>query len=764
MANAFSFYPKLEILRLDNNQINNILDSGFDGLRRLRVLNISCNRIGDQSIHGGAFRGIAQLEVFAIQHNGYTSYTKSHIPLFTKLRHLQVDIFNNFEFDESFLAFGNLKFLNLYPRTTIRLQNNSFSGLNNSQIENLDLSFPVLRPIGLDYLRPFHHLQNIRLHFLGGGSGIQDVLRSLRGLSNRNITSIDMAGNAPRYPVTLTDRDLEALGSMCVKNINLSRNQILRILSKTFWSSTASRCLEEFKMRGNNIQFWISYHVFFVANFENIRKLNVGFDPLPPRNNTAMQSTDKSNTAKGLLGFNTSINSGRRINYTFHLSETLEEWDGDGMRAAVLFLLHNRIHLMAKSLKKLRFGNTNFSFCEDQDPFFFIIHANITTFDMSGWSCINLNPKFLANTGAFLKLEILLARNSQLDRGLKRDKHGVFLKGLNRIKVIDISRNNLTWLHEHFFRDQAHALRKVFLDYNQFTSIPSAILGVPHFRELHFQYNSFSTFSEREMEILDKWKDTTLNFRGNLFSCTCTNLSTLKWILQNKYKFLFFDELMCQNGQMLHIILKNIQSFEIRCVSRDWLIISVSLFLIMSTAIVGTALLYRFRFKALFYFLQVRKFLKNDNHIGFKYDVFISYTPEDECSSNWTTHTLYPFLHNDLKLEVALEEKTFSPGLPYADNVHTTMEYSRKILVVFGKEFRKFSWSQCHLEMAQMHTFHKQRSSMVVIVLDDIPREELPDILRNVWWKIYFIYWPSDEMELEKRRLFWQQLEMVLFL
>ena len=185
-GHAFSFYLKLKILRLDNNPINNILNTAFDGLSKLRVLNISCNRIGNNSIQGGAFRGIAQLEVLAIQHNDYTNYSKIHIALLTRLRHLQADIFRNFEFDHSFLAFSYLKILNLNPRTPILLQNNRFSGLNNSQIENLDLSFHVLRLIGFDFLRPFHHLQSIWLRFVIRGSGIHDVLRSLNGLSNRN--------------------------------------------------------------------------------------------------------------------------------------------------------------------------------------------------------------------------------------------------------------------------------------------------------------------------------------------------------------------------------------------------------------------------------------------------------------------------------------------------------------------------------------------------------------------------------------------------
>ena len=181
--------------------------------------------------------------------------------------------------------------------------------------------------------------------------------------------------------------------------------------------------------------------------------------------------------------------------------------------------------------------------------------------------------------------------------------------------------------------------------------------------------------------------------------------------------------------------------------------------LMVSTAIIGAAVLYRFRFS--FYFMQARKYFENDTFHGFNYDVFISYSPKDETSSNWTIYTLYPFLTNNLHLELSLTEKTFSLGFPYVDVVHDIMDQSRTLVVVFSNEFRKFECRQCHLEMARMHSFHKGRL-MVVFMLDDIAREKLTHILRGNWWKIELIYWPNDDMELEKRCLFRQQLKIVL--
>ena len=117
-------------------------------------------------------------------------------------------------------------------------------------------------------------------------------------------------------------------------------------------------------------------------------------------------------------------------------------------------------------------------FREVQHPSFVIVHSSITKFDMSGWFCVNLNP--ISDVGCFFKLEIHLAQNAQLGKGLVRDRHEVFLKGLlvGKIKVIDRSRNYITQLHGNFFQDQIHTLRKIFLSHNQFSPIPFAVLDI----------------------------------------------------------------------------------------------------------------------------------------------------------------------------------------------------------------------------------------------------------------------------------------------
>ena len=117
--NMFEQYPHLEILRLDNNIINNISSFAFYGLSKLRLLNISSNQIGDNSISGAAFQNIKQLDSLAIQNNKYQSYDTVNIPILSGVHHLEIDIFNGFKFNESFLTFQKLETIYLNPRFLI---------------------------------------------------------------------------------------------------------------------------------------------------------------------------------------------------------------------------------------------------------------------------------------------------------------------------------------------------------------------------------------------------------------------------------------------------------------------------------------------------------------------------------------------------------------------------------------------------------------------------------------------------------------------
>ncbi|CAC5399337.1 unnamed protein product [Mytilus coruscus] len=70
---------------------------------------------------------------------------------------------------------------------------------------------------------------------------------------------------------------------------------------------------------------------------------------------------------------------------------------------------------------------------------------------------------------------------------------------------------------------------------------------------------------------------------------------------------------------------------------------------------------------------------------------------------------------------------------------------SRKVVFVITENFLDSSWGTYEIEMTRMHAFREGRESMVIVILkDDIKKDKLPKALKEIWYKVVCIVWPTD--------------------
>ena len=60
--------------------------------------------------------------------------------------------------------------------------------------------------------------------------------------------------------------------------------------------------------------------------------------------------------------------------------------------------------------------------------------------------------------------------------------------------------------------------------------------------------------------------------------------------------------------------------------------------------------------------------------------------------------------------------------------------------------------------MARIHAFRSGRSGLLIILKDKLAIEEMPDLLKRMWWKIVCMKWPNDEQP-EDMEVFWQNFK-----
>ncbi|XP_062609962.1 toll-like receptor 6 [Saccostrea cucullata] len=126
------------------------------------------------------------------------------------------------------------------------------------------------------------------------------------------------------------------------------------------------------------------------------------------------------------------------------------------------------------------------------------------------------------------------------------------------------------------------------------------------------------------------------------------------------------------------------------------------------------------------------------------YDVFVSYGEKDYA---WIVRYLYPKLES-LNIKAWLKDRDSTPGDWEAEEIVKCINESRKVLFVITECFLESGWASYAVQMAVTHAFHNQRqSSIVVIIKDEIPLERLPNDIKNIWWCIDYLKWPSERNE-----------------
>ncbi|KAK3084290.1 hypothetical protein FSP39_011138 [Pinctada imbricata] len=159
-SKAFFALSDLRELYLDNNVLSEVeICNGNNSVSlTLQRLGLRNNMLDNTSL--GDLFCLQELQNLDIRGNVYNNYPES-IPALLNLNLLQIDVFQDFHFNRSFLSLTNLSELVLQPRGMLTIENNSFEGLYNSPIRDMHMRFGghVHKHIGKNFLHPFRFLK-----------------------------------------------------------------------------------------------------------------------------------------------------------------------------------------------------------------------------------------------------------------------------------------------------------------------------------------------------------------------------------------------------------------------------------------------------------------------------------------------------------------------------------------------------------------------------------------------------------------------------
>ncbi|KAK3083634.1 hypothetical protein FSP39_000545 [Pinctada imbricata] len=276
----------LREIYFDNNQLTVIEKNSFDGLKEhLRVLVLAVNKLTTPSLE--SFRFLTNLWHLDIARNNYDDYPNAFANLIN-LQFLKIDAIR-YRFDNKIENMKKLEVFELTPSNIdmqLTLENDTFVGLGNLEIKtlSLDLRTDVKGPIGIDVLKPFRFIKNLFIS-INGGHDIRDILKMLHGIRHRSLDYMNLAYDKMEGDRSLDLRanDVQYLLNICVKSIDLTRNNIYHFPFLESLNTNFSNCLEKLVYAGNNGLLSDS-EVLGIASFPVLKYIDLSISPSLMRN------------------------------------------------------------------------------------------------------------------------------------------------------------------------------------------------------------------------------------------------------------------------------------------------------------------------------------------------------------------------------------------------------------------------------------------------------------------------------------------------
>lgn len=144
----------------------------------------------------------------------------------------------------------------------------------------------------------------------------------------------------------------------------------------------------------------------------------------------------------------------------------------------------------------------------------------------------------------------------------------------------------------------------------------------------------------------------------------------------------------------------------------------------------------------------------------FNYDIFISYSDHNR---EWVLNSLLPNLESKSKVNVCLHERDFQVGISILENIISSIDRSRCILLVISQSFLRSQWCQFELHLAQHRLLETRREELILLFLEEIPRMKRPKTLQYLMRIKTYILWPKKNDDVEGQKLFWKRLHRAIF-
>ncbi|KAL0858265.1 hypothetical protein ABMA27_012169 [Loxostege sticticalis] len=287
----------------------------------------------------------------------------------------------------------------------------------------------------------------------------------------------------------------------------------------------------------------------------------------------------------------------------------------------------------------------------------------------------------------------------------------------------------------------------IFLDLAGLNLTEPPLLNTPHnIQKIDLSNNQLIG---APLELLKE--NITLRLFGNEFVCDCSHLDSVYALQSNDAWIDDAENVTCKGGEyLMHIKVEKL------CEIRKERVIGATLAVLGGLVAVVAGLAYRYSLEIkVFLFSRgwCQSWVHEDDIDNAEYDAFVSFSQGD---AQWVAEQLLPNLEgepNNYKLCVHYRDWVIGDMIPA--QIATSVEQSRRTIVVLTKNFLKSTWAPLEFRAANAHAQRERRARVLIVVLEEIPDcEEMDAELRAYLSTNTYLKWGDP--------WFWEKLKYAM--
>ncbi|XP_041361006.1 toll-like receptor 4 [Gigantopelta aegis] len=778
-AGCFSQYPKLDTLSLTYNVIETIHAGAFQNLQNLQNLNLTGNRLRyyNSILKNNTFQFLHNLKVLSLSRNAesYTNqtYPDTALSSLASLEHLYLDGLTNQSFEKGFSKMSSLKelsFRNGYCHLQ-NLFNKTF--VNIKQVSHLDLSNCAIAHIAAGAFLPLRDsLTHLDISY-NRELGFDQVGIGAFGWRNSRLQVLNISGIEAKYAICIKIRKnhLKHYTNTSIVEIYADENRIESFEKGALQLLPSS--LKKVSLQRE--RFAAGLYLYDLHTLVGLEEIDIsgqkGSHKFPKwEARTLITKTDCLADDEPLCS---------EFVENQYKVQTME--DVSGMSDTSNCKRHIISHVfLPPNLKTIKMTFRQMSFCISE----LVIHKNnlaevdfshnllstwigpinglhkLKKLDLSNNLATHVEPSFFRN---FQSLSVLNISWNLLNNVIIRDRDGGLFSNMTSLHVLDLSGNTIQKLPPHLL-DGLLNLRTLVLSRNFLYSVKVQVKHMKHLKRIDLSYNMLRWLSRGFISDLDAIADAGthtvhMDLSYNPISCECANLRFLTWMRNSKVKqryqrkrYYCLDE-HGKNFSLAHLdtVLKSLKD---SCTSNFGLTSGISAIVVFVLIIVIGGFAYRYRWKIRYWYYEARldyKHINSDEALGnYQYDAFVSFAPEDEQFFR------NEMLSNTQGKSLVTRDAIRSSEQPL-NKTGTLIEQSRKTVLLLSEHFLEDEMCSQDLQAALPEHLNAKRDLILMILLEGMPREKIPDEIKHLLQTDSYIEYHENN-----KATFWQRFNKAI--